>query len=185
MFWHVLIATYRTRDCHSSKRIRLWLNTDEYSLHQNFAKTNTAFCILFVLELLLWCVFFTGVGADDTFILVKAWRSHSKLDPNLESLEEQLESMVHLALSHSILTMCVTSLTTAAAFFASFISTITAIKCFRSVSPNTIFAKKSFYTPHTFPLIEILQKKCHSLWKLPVIDIYDVIQNYSFPIECI
>lgn len=76
---------------------------------------------------------FAGVGADDTFILVKAWRAHSKLDPNLESLDEQLESMVHLALSHSLLTMCVTSFTTAAAFFASFISTITAIKCFRYI----------------------------------------------------
>ena len=72
-----------------------------------------------------------GVGADDTFILVKAWNAHSKADPNLNSVEEQLEVMVHSALSHSLLTMCVTSITTSAAFFASFISTITAIKCFR------------------------------------------------------
>ena len=76
-------------------------------------------------------IFFVGVGADDTFILVKAWRAHSKMDPNLNSLEDHLESMVESALSHSILTMCVTSFTTSAAFFASFISTITAIKCFR------------------------------------------------------
>ena len=51
--------------------------------------------------------------------------------PYLSSLEDHLESMVGSALSHSMLTMCVTSFTTAAAFFASFISTITAIKCFR------------------------------------------------------
>ncbi len=75
---------------------------------------------------------YIGVGADDTFILVKAWSSHSaKADPNLESLDEQLEAVVRQALRHSWLTMCVTSLTTAAAFFASFISSITAIKCFR------------------------------------------------------
>ena len=86
-----------------------------------------------LLLLLLNFFFFSGVGADDTFILVKSWRAHSKMDPNSSSLEDHLESMVDSALSHSILTMCVTSLTTAAAFFASFISTITAIKCFRQV----------------------------------------------------
>ena len=92
--------------------------------------------------------YISGVGADDTFILVKSWRAHSKMDPNSSSLEDHLESMVDSALSHSILTMCVTSLTTAAAFFASFISTITAIKCFRQVyylfSICTILIQKQF-----------------------------------------
>ena len=40
----------------------------------------------------------SGVGADDTFILVKAWNAHSKADPNLNSVEEQLEAIVKAAL---------------------------------------------------------------------------------------
>ena len=97
------------------------------SLHVTFFFRTT--CLQLTNDLFL----FIGVGADDTFILVKAWRAHSKMDPNLSSLEDHLESMVGSALGHSMLTMCVTSFTTSAAFFASFISTITAIKCFRYV----------------------------------------------------
>ena len=93
---------------------------------------------------------FIGVGADDTFILVKAWRAHSKMDPNLSSLEDHLESMVGSALGHSMLTMCVTSFTTSAAFFASFISTITAIKCFRYVVVNVCGGKESLWYMHVF-----------------------------------
>jgi predicted RND superfamily exporter protein len=82
---------------------------------------------------ILAAVIAIGVGADDTFILVKAWNAQTKVDPNLSSLDEQLEAMVKQALGHAVLTMCVTSFTTAAAFFASYISSITAIKCFRLV----------------------------------------------------
>ena len=73
---------------------------------------------------------FVGVGADDTFIMVKSW-SMQKPDPELTSPEDQAAAMVRQCLRHSVLTMFVTSLTTAAAFFASFVSSITAIKCFR------------------------------------------------------
>ena len=88
-----------------------------------------------------------GVGADDTFILFKAWSSavsqhqvhHSPtadgggglLAGGLESEKRHLSRMVRTALKHSVATMFVTSLTTAAAFFSSLVSNITAIKCFR------------------------------------------------------
>ena len=115
--------------------------------------------------------YISGVGADDTFILVKSWRAHSKMDPNSSSLEDHLESMVDSALSHSILTMCVTSLTTAAAFFASFISTITAIKCFRQVYYLRILdmyysdTKTIFMGERSFLFWNNFSKKCnpHSL----------------------
>ena len=114
-----------------------------------------------------------GVGADDTFILVKAWTSQcakaqSKINTNLSSSntisnlnegeqsdaehqsisnsknrkkkvidhkrklsEEDLVRIVKATLKHSTLTISVTSITTSVAFFASFISNVTAIQCFR------------------------------------------------------
>ena len=113
-----------------------------------------------------------GVGADDTFILVKAWTSqcakaqlrmnqnpqssnaiskinedeHSDIEHQTTSKtkshtkevlhnkkfgEEELVKMVKATLKHSTLTISVTSITTSVAFFASFISNVTAIQCFR------------------------------------------------------
>jgi predicted RND superfamily exporter protein len=112
-----------------------------------------------------------GVGADDTFILVKAWTSqHPEIRKkskhhratsigntgkvrnqddqshiihcvgdtgNQEEVicrnkfgEDELIRMVKATLKHSTLTISVTSITTSVAFFASFISNVTAIKCF-------------------------------------------------------
>ena len=73
--------------------------------------------------------YIVGVGADDTFILVKSW-SMAKPDPNLNR-SEQMGHLLATTLSHAFLSMLVTSLSTATAFMASFISSITAIKCFR------------------------------------------------------
>jgi predicted RND superfamily exporter protein len=61
--------------------------------------------------------------------MVKSW-SFQKSDPNLTP-DAQLERRMAATLSHSATSMLVTSLTTAIAFFASYISSITAIKCFR------------------------------------------------------
>ena len=122
--------------------------------------------------MILFCLL--GVGADDTFILVKAWTSqcakaqlrmnqnpqssnaiskinedeHSDIEHQTTSKtkshireglhhkkfgEEELVKMVKATLKHSTLTISVTSITTSVAFFASFISNVTAIKCFRYV----------------------------------------------------
>ena len=67
-----------------------------------------------------------GVGADDTFILSRVWQQHTSTISSTK-----LESLVSNTLHHSLLSMLVTSITTTVAFFSSYISNITAIKCFR------------------------------------------------------
>ena len=47
------------------------------------------------------------------------------------SKSAKLESLVSATLRHALVSMLVTSLTTTAAFMASLVSNITAIKCFR------------------------------------------------------
>ena len=66
-----------------------------------------------------------GVGADDTFILSRVWQEQTC------TTTTKLESLVSNTLHHSLLSMLVTSITTTVAFFSSYISNITAIKCFR------------------------------------------------------
>ena len=82
-----------------------------------------------------------GVGADDTFIVVRCWRLQRKSDPNVVSAEERLQRRLEATIKQSATSMTVTSVTTAVAFFASYISSITAIKCFRYViKQSMIFA---------------------------------------------
>lgn len=72
------------------------------------------------------CCSFPGIGADDAFIYCKVWAS-AKSEKNNGTLVK----LVHDTLHHAVPSMFVTSLTTAAAFFASYVSNITAIRCFR------------------------------------------------------
>lgn len=70
------------------------------------------------------------------FVFVKVWNSHkdTSLEGGLTSLGMDSGKLVNLmsdTLQHAILTMFVTSLTTASAFYASYISNITAVNCFR------------------------------------------------------
>ena len=67
-----------------------------------------------------------GVGADDTFIFCKVWE-RCKSDKNAGTLAK----LVGDSLRQAALSMLVTSLTTAAAFFSSCVSHVTAIACFR------------------------------------------------------
>ncbi|KAJ4434346.1 hypothetical protein ANN_22905 [Periplaneta americana] len=73
----------------------------------------------------------SGIGADDAFIFCKVWQC-AKAEKNNGTLVK----LVHDTLRHATLSMFVTSLTTAAAFYASYISSITAIGCFRKVQDN-------------------------------------------------
>ena len=50
---------------------------------------------------------------------------------NSPSTAPKLENMVCATMQHALVSMLVTSVTTSAAFFSSYISSITAIKCFR------------------------------------------------------
>ncbi|XP_054735807.1 protein dispatched [Anastrepha obliqua] len=97
---------------------------------------------------LLAVVVIIGIGADNAFLFVKIWQcviaerftkstkttiaSHtatSVADGGNEHTET-LQSLMASTFHHSALSMFVSSLTTATAFFASYTSSITAIKCF-------------------------------------------------------
>ncbi|XP_017208012.1 protein dispatched homolog 1 isoform X1 [Danio rerio] len=70
-------------------------------------------------------IILVGIGADDAFVLCDVW-NYTKFDkPNSE-----LSETVSITLQHAALSMFVTSFTTAAAFYANYVSNITAIRCF-------------------------------------------------------
>lgn len=70
-------------------------------------------------------IILVGIGADDAFVLCDVW-NYTKIDkPNSE-----LSETVSVTLQHAALSMFVTSFTTAAAFYANYVSNITAIRCF-------------------------------------------------------
>ncbi|XP_054568938.1 protein dispatched homolog 1 [Eptesicus fuscus] len=70
-------------------------------------------------------IILVGVGADDAFVLCDVW-NHTKFDrPQADTAET-----VGVTLQHAALSMFVTSFTTAAAFYANYVSNITAIRCF-------------------------------------------------------
>ena len=66
-----------------------------------------------------------GIGADDLFIYCKVWHL-AKAEKN----NGVLEKIVSDTLRHTALSMLVTSLTSAAAFYANYVSDITSIRCF-------------------------------------------------------
>ncbi|KAH8242843.1 hypothetical protein KR032_002575 [Drosophila birchii] len=97
---------------------------------------------------LLAVVVIIGIGADDVFLFLKIWQcvlaerfsnrctlsspAQSALPTPLEHSDhtESLENIMALTMRHAAASMFVTSLTTAGAFYASYSSSITAIKCF-------------------------------------------------------
>lgn len=70
-------------------------------------------------------IILVGVGADDAFVLCDVW-NYTKIDKPNSALSET----VNVTLQHAALSMFVTSFTTAAAFYANYVSNITAIRCF-------------------------------------------------------
>ncbi|KAM3961601.1 RND transporter family member dispatched [Aphomia sociella] len=95
---------------------------------------------------LLVIVVVIGIGADDAFLYVKIWKMISKqlMRDNVVTQENCLTDIKNISsagetiliqileetLKHSILTMFITTLTTAIAFYASYVSYIPAINCF-------------------------------------------------------
>uniref|UniRef100_A0A4X1TIV2 Protein dispatched homolog 1 n=1 Tax=Sus scrofa TaxID=9823 RepID=A0A4X1TIV2_PIG len=70
-------------------------------------------------------IILVGIGADDAFVLCDVW-NYTKFDkPHADTSET-----VSVTLQHAALSMFVTSFTTAAAFYANYVSNITAIRCF-------------------------------------------------------
>lgn len=70
-------------------------------------------------------VILVGIGADDAFVLCDVWACAKAAGPRAATAEA-----VSVALRHAALSMFVTSFTTAAAFYANYVSSITAIRCF-------------------------------------------------------
>ncbi|XP_051909289.1 protein dispatched homolog 1 [Hippocampus zosterae] len=70
-------------------------------------------------------IILVGIGADDAFVLCDVW-NYTKFDKPRAELAEA----VGVTLRHAALSMFVTSFTTAAAFYANYVSNITAIRCF-------------------------------------------------------
>ncbi|XP_054271715.1 protein dispatched isoform X2 [Macrosteles quadrilineatus] len=74
---------------------------------------------------LLASIVAVGIGADDAFILTKMWQC-----TKAESCNLTIHRLVQVTMKHSTLSMFVTTVTTAAAFFSSYVSAVTAIRCF-------------------------------------------------------
>ena len=125
-----------------------------YAIGLSYFLYNTVFRMDFFPFLnVLTFVFLVGIGADDAFVYYDIWRQTRAANPNANIMQLTLKTLQYSALS-----MLVTSLTTASAFFAGISSTITAIKCFG------IFAGMSILTNYLlmityFPAVVALHEK--------------------------
>ncbi|KAF5283571.1 hypothetical protein FQR65_LT13826 [Abscondita terminalis] len=97
-----------------------------------------------------------GIGADDAFIFCKAWHS----------AKEEKDSSIKIMIStfhHAFVSMLVTSLTTAAAFLASYISSITTVRCFSIFSTTAVIVNcilMMTWLPACIVIEEGIYKKC-------------------------
>ena len=145
--------------------VAIWLYTTSL-----FLTIMTVLCIFLALEIsyfiytiifeikffpfmnLLTIVVMIGVGADDMFIFSKVW-SLAKSEKNVGTLEKIISD----ALRHASLPMFVTSLTTAAAFYANYVTNITALECFAIYAGTTIvvnFVLMVTWLPAVFVIYE-------------------------------
>ena len=81
---------------------------------------------------LLAVVVLVAVGADGVFVFCRAWRC-AKLDSDGATLTRLVADTLHQA----ALPICVTSLSTAAAFYANAVSSVTALGCFALFAGTT------------------------------------------------
>ncbi len=97
-----------------------------------------------------------AVGADDVFIFYDTWRQVTMNDPDLP-----MELIVDKTFKHAALSIFVTSLTTSAAFFANYVSSIAAIRCFGLFAGIAVLANFFFmvtWTPSIIVIIEHLSR---------------------------
>ena len=103
-------------------------------------------------------IFVVGIGADDIFVYVLAWRhAHQhimKTNPDVNTIAKWTE----YALAHATAAMFVTSFTTATAFYAGLSSSITAIKCF-SIFAGTSILTNYFLMITWLPAVIITQER--------------------------
>jgi protein dispatched 1 len=108
---------------------------------------------------LLVLIVIVGIGSDDAFIFMKIWHCvqmerakktiNSPLTPSSsfasdpyspDAARDSLVGVMAKTLKHASLSMLVTSLTTAAAFYASYASSITAVRCFGIFAGTAVMA---------------------------------------------
>lgn len=107
---------------------------------------------------LLVLIVIVGIGSDDAFIFMKIWHcvqlerakrtinspltpsSSFASDPYSPDSRDSLVGVMAKTLEHAGLSMLVTSLTTAAAFYASYASSITAVRCFGIFAGTAVLA---------------------------------------------
>ncbi|XP_049278174.1 protein dispatched [Anopheles funestus] len=114
---------------------------------------------------LLAVIVVVGIGADDAFIFLKIWQctiadrmkcgggivipivpstsscnSEASGTAGIRGASDTLVEIMGSTLRHAALSMLVTSLTTAAAFYASYVSSITAVRCFGIFSGTAVMA---------------------------------------------
>lgn len=94
-----------------------------------------------------------GIGADDAFIYCKMWGA-AKAEKDSGTLVKLVRDTLH----HACLSMLVTSVTTAAAFFASCVSSITAVRCFGLFAGTAVLAS-FFFTVTWLPAALIVAEK--------------------------
>ena len=98
-------------------------------------------------------VFLVGIGADDAFVYYDIWRQTRAANPNANIMQLTLKTLRYAALS-----MLVTSLTTASAFFAGLSSAITAIKLFGLFAGTSILTNYLLMITY-FPACVALHEK--------------------------
>ncbi|XP_066884216.1 protein dispatched homolog 1 isoform X2 [Kogia breviceps] len=116
-------------------------------------------------------IILVGIGADDAFVLCDVW-NYTKFDkPRAETAET-----VSTTLQHAALSMFVTSFTTAAAFYANYVSDITAIRCF-GVYAGTAILVNYVLMVTWLPAVVVLHERyllhVFSCFKKPQQQIYD------------
>ncbi|XP_063821060.1 protein dispatched [Ostrinia nubilalis] len=145
---------------------------------------------------LLVIVVVIGIGADDAFLYVKIWITVSKQlirdnvvtedncltdIKNVSSAGETiLVQILEETLKHSIVTMFITTLTTAVAFFASYVSYIPAINCFSvfagtavmvnfllmiSWLPVSVYVIDVKLCTSNVKVLDVIQKAINEIWE--------------------
>ena len=98
-------------------------------------------------------VFLVGIGADDAFVYYDIWRQTRAANPNANIMQLTLKTLRYAAVS-----MFVTSLTTASAFYAGVSSTITPIKLFGIFAGTSILTNYLLMITY-FPAVVALHEK--------------------------
>ncbi|XP_058813759.1 protein dispatched [Topomyia yanbarensis] len=144
---------------------------------------------------LLAVVVIVGIGADDAFIFLKIWQCviadrmklgavmlGSASSDAVVARSETLVGIMGSTLKHAALSMLVTSLTTAAAFYAPYASSITAIRCFGIFAGTSVMANYLLMVTWLPASVSIAERiTCFSLVK----PMDKFIENLTYPFKTI